>query len=531
MTSLVGDLLDYLLPEERQELDGHLVALGEPVPYFDGTLREFVSLVAPQYKWWRHCEMKAEILQAIVDGEISRAMFFEPPRHGKTLLVSRSAPAYFLARHPSQWVGLTSYEATLAQDLSRSCRDAYMRVGGRIRGDSSAVNLWQTVDGGGMWAAGVGGPLTGKGGHFLLIDDPIKNDEEAASETIRAKHKTWYDSTFSTRLEPNGSVLVVQTRWNEDDLAGYLLAKEALEPEGWTILNLPAVSEDAPRLFPVSCTVVPDFRTLPGQPLCPERYDSTALKKIEKRVGTYFWSALYQQRPSPLEGGLFKRSWWQSYTALPPAFTFMCQTWDMAFKETDTSDFVVGQVWGVYEARLYLLDQVRGRMDFPATLMAVRGLSAKWPDAHAKYIEDAANGAAVIASLKQKLTGVIAVKPIGGKESRAAAVSPLVEAGNVYLPAPEIAPWILDFIEETAAFPNGVNDDQVDAMTQALAKIGPIARSPELIDYGVIDKDRHPGWDVKDKHATRKHQPHAVDRLNEQESTRRFPSFSVPRRG
>jgi predicted phage terminase large subunit-like protein len=530
MTTAIADLLEYLLPEERAELDEHLVALGEPLPYYNGTLKQFVSEVDPQYKWWRHCEMKAEIIQAIVDGEIDRAMFFEPPRHGKTQLVSRRGPAYFLARHPNRWAGLTSYEATLAQDLSRSCRDAFVRVGGRIRTDSSAVNLWQTSDGGGMWAAGVGGPLTGKGGHFLLIDDPIKNDEEAASETIRNKHKTWYDSTFSTRLEPKGAVLVVQTRWNEDDLAGYLLAKEALEPEGWTILNLPAVGEDKPRVFPVTCTVVPDWRK-PGEPLCPERYDSTALKKIEKRVGSYFWSALYQQRPSPLEGGLFKRSWWQWYKETPPAFTFMCQTWDMAFKETDTSDFVVGQVWGIAGARLYLLDQVRGRMDFPATLMAVRALTAKWPNATAKYIEDAANGAAVISSLKQKMTGVIAVKPIGGKESRAAAVSPLVEAGNVYLPAPELAPWINDFLEECAAFPNAMHDDQVDAMTQALAKIGPIARNPDMVDYGTIDKDRHPGWDLHDKHATRKVIPHAADELDRKQEGRRFPSFSNPRRG
>lgn len=497
MATAIAELLEYLTEDERAELDQHLAVLSE-APGVRVSLREFVSATEPRYRWYPHCVALAEQLQRIADGEIRRLMVFMPPRHGKSLLVSRRFPAYYLRRHPSRWVGLASYEATLAQDFSRTARDAFVMHGGNLRGDSKAVDLWQTTQGGGMWAVGVGGALTGKGGHCLVIDDPIKNDEEAASETIREKHKSWYDATFSTREEPNGAVVIVQTRWNEDDLSGYLLAKEDLEPEGWTVLNLPAVAEsEAPR-FPASCTVVPDWRA-EGEPLCPDRYDGQALAKIRNRVGSYFWSALYQQRPTPAEGGTIKRSWWKYYSERPAAFDFVCQSWDMAFKDTDTSDYVVGQVWGVKGPNAYLLDLVRDRMDFPTTVAAVRAMSAKWPSSNVTLIEDAANGVAVVQSLRQKVAGVVAVKPLGGKESRAAAVAPLIESGNVYLP--EAVSWVQDFVEECSAFPNGVHDDQVDAMSQALTKLAPMMRAVIEAKQPNPDelRDKAPTWNYQRK--------------------------------
>ena len=498
MTEL-AELLEYLTEQEREELDTHLVALTEPQGTTD-TLQQFVTKTEPRYRWYPYCTQLATQLQRVADGAISRLMVFLPPRHGKSLLVSRRFPAYYLRRHPSRWVGLASYEATLAQDFSRSSRDAFVMDGGQLRGDSKAVDLWQTTQGGGMWAVGVGGPLTGKGGHCLIIDDPIKNDEEAASETIREKHKSWYDATFSTRLEPNGAIVVVQTRWNEDDLSGYLLAKEELEPEGWTILNLPAIAEKDGPTFPESCAVLPDWRK-EGQALCPERYDEYTLAKIKNRVGSYFWSALYQQRPTPAEGGTIKRSWWKYYEETPQDLTFICQSWDMAFKDTDTSDFVVGQVWGVKGPNAYLLDQVRGRMDFPTTVSAVRAMQAKWPKSNVTLVEDAANGVAVVQSLKQKAAGIVAVKPLGGKESRAAAVAPLIESGNVLLPIR--ASWAQDFVEECSAFPNGVNDDQVDAMSQALAKIGPMMRRIEEPRQPENVRDKAPQFDYGSKKLVR----------------------------
>lgn len=254
---------------------------------------------------------------------------------------------------------------------------------------------------------------------------------------------------------------MIMTRWAEDDLAGRLISEADAGGEQWVILSLPAIAEENDMLG----------RSI-GEPLWPERFGLDELLMIKAAVGSYVWNALYQQRPSPVEGGMLKRGWWQFYKESPSKFDEIIQSWDMTFKDSAGTDFVVGQVWGRKGADKYLLDQVRDRMDFPATLTAVKSLTAKWPQASAKLVEDKANGPAVIAMLKQKIEGLIPVEPQGSKVARVSAVSPQIEAGNVYLPDPSIAPWVHDFIEECAAFPTGAHDDQVDAMSQALMRLG-----------------------------------------------------------
>lgn len=485
MTAL-ADLLAYLTPEERQEMDALLAAGHVP------TLREFAQQVNPKYQWYRHCEVLAEALEKVVTGEITRLMVFMPPRHGKSELASRIFPAYYLRRHPDRWVGLNSYAADLAQTFSRTVREHYQQSGGTIRDDSAAVKHWETPEGGGMWAAGVGGPITGKGFHLGIIDDPIKNADEAASDVIREKQKDWYRSTFYTREEPSGAVVVIQTRWHEDDLAGWLLSLEAEdEPERWHVVNLAAVAEPADErpVFPITCSVEPDWRQ-PGEPLCPERYDTPKLTKLQKRVGSYFFGALYQQRPTAMAGDVFKRAWWQFYTTsdcpipgvamLPESLDRVIQSWDMTFKDTDETDFVSGQVWGRRATRFFLLDRVKERMSFTTACDAVETLSGKWPKARGKYIEDKANGPAIISALRRTVHGLVPVKPDGGKLARAYAVQPLVEGGQVYLPHPRIAPWVEDFIRELSQFPRGANDDDVDACTQALNVLVRGAREDEV---------------------------------------------------
>jgi hypothetical protein len=160
-----------------------------------------------------------------------------------------------------------------------------------------------------LWAAGVGGPITGKGYHLGIIDDPIKNAEEAQSETIRAKHRDWYDSTFYTRAEPGAAIIIVLTRWNESDLAGYVLSKEEDEAERWHVINFQAIRDSADvATFPVGCSVAEDWRA-DGEALCPERYPIERLHKIASKIGKYFFAALFQQRPRPKEGNFFKRHW------------------------------------------------------------------------------------------------------------------------------------------------------------------------------------------------------------------------------
>jgi len=206
-------------------------------------------------------------------------------------------------------------------------------------------------------------------------------------------------------------------------------------------------------------------------------------------MSSYQWNALYQQRPSPIHGCIFKRDDWRFYRQAPDNFDEMIQSWDCAFKDKSTSDFVVEQVWGVKGADKYLLDQVRDHLSFAATVNAIRSLTMKWPKAHTKLVEDKANGTAVIETLQHEIPGIVAVEPEGGKEARAHAVSCEIEAHNVYLPG--AMPWVHDFIEECAAFPVGAHDDQVDAMTQALTRIR-LRRVAHLTPDMLISGPRRP---------------------------------------
>ena len=413
----------------------------------------------------KHTDYICEKVEKVERGIIKRLMIYLPPRHSKSLTVSETFPSYFIGKNPVRRVIETSYGDSLARKFGRANRRKIEEYGAdlfgiKISSDNASMTNWG-IEGhpGGMISAGIGGPITGEGADLLIIDDPIKNREEAESETYREKVWSEWQNTLLTRLHPGAAVIIILTRWHEDDLAGRLLAQE---PDKWEVLSLPAEAEENDPLG-----------REPGEPLWPEHgYDKEWMEAKKKEVGSRTWAALYQQRPSPVEGGIIRRGWWQYYRQAPSRFEEIIQSWDCAFKDEQSSDYVVGQVWGRRGADKYLLDQVRDRMDFPSTVRAVESLSAKWPHARAKLIEDKANGPAVIATLKSKISGLIPVNPEGGKMARLQAVSPDIEAGNVYLPEPSIAPWVHDYIEEFAAFPNGLNDDQVDATSQALLRLG-----------------------------------------------------------
>ncbi len=437
----------------------------------------WASYVDPTYARPTHILLLGAHLAKVERGEITRLIVEMPPRHGKSETTTVKFPAYYLGKHPDRRVIIASHTGNLAARFSMRARNDFVTYGPEVFGigvnpDVSAMYRWDVLDPhakpgkppGGTLAAGIGGPITGQGAHLAIIDDPVKDAESAASKVQRDAIWDWYRFVLRTRLFPGAAVILVLTRWHEDDLAGRLIKQAEDDPEAdqWTVLRLPAVAEDADD----------PLGREEGNALWPEQYDEKALSAVKATVGSYVWSALYQQRPSPEEGNILKRDWWKFYRQAPDRFDEVIQSWDCAFKDNDDSDFVVGQVWGRLKADKYLLDQVRGRMNFPATLTAIKSLSAKWPEARAKCVEDKANGPAVIATLKHELPGLIAVNPQGGKVVRAQAASPDIEAGNVYLPEPSMAPWIHDFIEECSAFPNGPNDDQVDAMTQALTRLG-----------------------------------------------------------
>ncbi len=750
-------------------------------------LLDFTTYTYPGYEVNWHHRLLCEHLDNFATGRDQRLMIFVQPRSGKSELVSRRLPAFILGRDPDAWIIAASYGADLARRMNRDVQriidsPEYRRLfpdtqlwGKNVRSvaDGSFLrnsDLFEVVGHKGYYmGVGVGGALTGMGGKYLLIDDPVKNRAQANSATYRQAVEEWYTSTFYTRLAPGGNILLVQcmtgstqvlmadgterplreikvgdrvatydngrlatsivrnhksnhldfifrikttcgkivhanerhpflveehgqlkwmrlrslttahkivalkdsgvngkarhaslrdaripsarvvtasittpkncgqtgiapqrsiqsiagtcasssgtesppqnmmlctkrktasapfavshqgimcertgaencvsitatkrtrlghycattatlrlgtprqkqphalwsntsdfttaqiesiepagveevfdiqiertenfianglvshnTRWHEDDLAGRLLERAKSDPDAdqWTVITLPAIAEEP---------VAPYDPRLPGEVLWPQRWDAKEMRRKRAVVGERDWASLYQQRPSPDEGEIFKRHHWRYWqpkganlppvtvtmadssviqveaVELPARFDEMLQSWDCTFKDTATSDFVAGQVLGRLGADKFLLDYICERLGIVATMDAILAWRIKWPKAIAILIEDKANGPAVIQMLHNKIAGLIAVEPKGGKESRAYAAAPEVESGNVYLPHPLIAPWVERFIGSAASFPNGAHDDDVDAFTQAIIRwqeAGQVATAPAQV--------------------------------------------------
>jgi predicted phage terminase large subunit-like protein len=441
-----------------------------------------------------HIDAIIQHLEAISHGHIRNLLINVPPRHMKSLLVSVFWPAWEWITWPQRRWLFSSYGAQLSIRDSVKCRrllesDWYQQRWGHVFGLTSDQNTKGRFDNdraGYRIATSVGGAATGEGGDRIVCDDP-HNVQEAESDSIRKSTLDWWDVVMSTRSnDPKTSAkVVVMQRCHERDLSGHLL-----EQGGYEHLRLPAEYEGSNVVTSIGWS---DPRKKPGELLWSSRFGEPELNGLKRSLGSYASAGQLQQRPSPPDGGLFKRHWfqyWQPRGAnLPPipvrwpdgtermviaeeipTVEEMIQSWDCAFKGLDTSDFVVGQVWGRLGARFLLLYQERDRMDYPATLAAVRKVSRLWPRCAAKLIEDKANGSAVVQMLQYEIPGIIPVNPEGGKIARAAAVSPLIEAGNIYLPHPQLMPWVYDFIDECTMFPNGAHDDQVDSMTQALLR-------------------------------------------------------------
>ena len=435
---------------------------------------KFIKKVMPSYKMYRFHATVIEQLQKVIDGKCDRLILQVPPRHGKSLLASQLLPAAYLLAHPDRYVGISSYSAELAEGFSRKARDYFKDGGGLLNPSSQAVNAWGTDIGGGLWAAGVGGAVTGRSGHLLIIDDPVKNREDAESPRMMEKLNDWYTSTLYTRLEPHvGAIVVIQTRWSENDMIGQLLDNEMNVSEdgreNWTIVDLPALYEDEgdrPPL-PSHCPSVVDWREEVGESLCPQRYDEKALRRIREAVGSRDFASLYQQRPAPEGGNLFDPGWWQYYDhdTIMPEFQRIMLSVDCTFTNTKNSDYVVGAVVGQAGNSFYVLDLAREKLDVVGTMIMIARMYKK----HAlsgTVIELAASGYAVYQMMQKKVPGLIGFKPEKSKEARASGIVPLVEAGNVYLPAG--AYWLDAFINEFSLFPASRNDDIVDSLTMAI---------------------------------------------------------------
>lgn len=442
------------------------------------SLRSFCYRMYHDYVRSTHIDLLTSALEKAVETPNYRLIVTIPPRHSKSLHVSENLPAWYLGRNPDRRIMQVSHTADLAFTFSRRVRNKILDPrwpfpNVTVAGDKSAVKAWDIAGRlGGYLAVGVGGSPAGHGANIIVIDDPIGSIATAESEASREALWEWYQGTIRDRLEPGGVMIVTATRWHEDDLTGHLLHEMTVGGEIWYHLHLPALRlrqsagvsgvSDGPGTYSDPTKL---------EALWPERWPVDALLQIKKAVGSRVWEARFQGRPSPMEGGLLQRSWWRFYRSPPAKLSGHTISADMSFRETKEGSYIVYQVWACLGADRYLLDQLRFRADFPAALAAFRQFCAKWPMARTKLIENKANGPAVIASLRHDISGIVEVNPAGGKLARASAISAQVESGNVYLPDPEFHPWVYDFIEECASFPHASHDDQVDAMSQALARL------------------------------------------------------------
>jgi predicted phage terminase large subunit-like protein len=421
----------------------------------------------------------------------ARQIITMAPQEGKSVRVAGDFPTWWLAEVTADArIVVASYGQSLATRNGLAIRRRITgnpHLGLRIAPDNGAAHEWE-IEGhtGGVFSIGIGGGLTGRPAELLIIDDPIKDRTEADSETYRERVWSWWTDVASARLAPGAPVVVILTRWHEDDFVGRLLADD--EFSEWHVLNIPAQADHDPAKGQTD-----PLGREPGEFMESARGRTTAQWERRKRTaGARSWQALYQGRPSPAEGDILKREWWSRYDTaqwverddgarIVPGVdgltAELVQSWDMTFKDTAGTDYVVGQVWLRRGPDAYLLDQVRARMSFVETLQQFQRLTARWPQATLKLVEDKANGPAVISSLGRKVGGIVPEEPLGSKMARASAVAPLVEAGNVWLPdsldqhGEPFAPWADDFIEEAAGFPTATHDDQVDAASQALNRL------------------------------------------------------------
>lgn len=421
---------------------------------------------------WHH-ELLAEYLTLAAEGRIRRLIFNIPPRFTKSRFATVLWPCWvWTRRSESSWI-FGSYSAELSTEHSRDRRTVlqsewFQRLwGARVKfaKDQDRKTVYQNLARGKMFSTSVGGTVLGMGADDIVVDDP-HNPRQVLSDVERLEAGRWYDQQLSTRLNDpaTGVIVLIMQRLHEDDLTGHVLTQG-----DWTVVSLSAEAEqDETVRFPISGRVVERKQ---GDPLDATRFPRSVLAAQLRTMGAWAYAGQFQQRPVPLGGGIFKQDWFKKrWRELPAQFDEVVQSWDCAFKDLKDSDYVAGGLWGRIGATFVLIDQVREHLSFTGTCTRIKEPigphAALWRRADAKLIEDKANGPAVVNTLSTEVSGVIAVTPEGGKISRAQAVAPLAEAGNVILPAE--APWLPEYLHEMCSFPAAAHDDQVDQTTQAL---------------------------------------------------------------
>jgi predicted phage terminase large subunit-like protein len=426
----------------------------------------FCRYVWPEMIVGAHHKKIAAALDRVVSGECKRLMITMPPRHGKSQMGSYLFPAYLMGKKPDSKLIVGSHTAELAQRFGRMIRNLVADERYKelfpdflLSADSKAAGRWDTSHGGEAFFIGKGGAMTGRGGNVVILDD-ILDEQDALSNTAMENTWEWYQSGPRQRLQPNGTIIVINTRWKTDDLSGRLLKLQgAIKSDKWEVLEFPAILPS-------------------GGPLWPEYWKLEELEAVKHTIGLQKWNAQWQQTPTADEGAILKREWWQRWKPEePPLVEYIIQSYDTAYSKKETADYSVITTWGVFVPdqdsgpNIILLDVKKGRWDFPELKRIAREEYKAWnPDN--VLIEAKATGITLQQELRRVGIPVTMYSPGGrragqDKVARANSIAPILESGMVWAPETE---WADELIEECAAFPNGDHDDMVDSTTQALMR-------------------------------------------------------------
>ena len=513
-----GDLAVALDPKTVQTpalriVDEQLVKVAEAIAVMSERRARHLELLKMGVDDEKAIEQAAD---EIPQRGLTRLIFALPPQEGKSTRISRYGIEWFFRMFPWLFVSLVSYDGVNAGRISyqiRSDIELYdgqsgnLDIGLRLMPNQKAVGRWMLTSGGTMYAIGIGGGFTGHPTDLLNIDDPTK-DMRAADSVLQARQQMeWWQTTARPRLAPWAPVILTSTRWSDNDLTGQLLRQRDEDRssgvhdfDDWVVINIPAEADHDPSKGETDI-----LGRKPGEFMVSARGRTAEDWNTTKNsMPQRFWYALYQGRPTPGTGTVFKVKWWKRYDTVlwvrKTGGTFdvpgheLIQSWDMTFKDTKDTDYVVGGVFAKKGPDSFLIYVMRSRLDFTSTLEEFERLCRLFPKSRAKYVEEKANGAAVINVLKKKIPGLIAINPTESKNSRAEAGSVYVRAGNIWLPSKEIAAetpelaWDVEgFIDEHTAFDTGAHDDQVDMLSQYIREkyiVGGTARISSPVGTG-----------------------------------------------
>lgn len=487
MLNLTPEQISKLPPEEVARLFEVIEGIQQRSLYQEAAqdFWAYNKLMLPGFEPAQHSRLLIETLQKVERGEIKRLCLSMPRRHGKSEIGSVRFPEWYMARNPNREVLISSYSGNLAEDFGRKIRNSFRKdqfkaifpnVG--LSQDSQSAQRFELTNGSKLYAVGMGGSAIGRGAHLAILDDLFSSRQDADSEATRRAVQSFYTSVVRPAVYPGGAIIIINTRWRDDDLIGYVLSEAT--HENWTVLKLPALLDD--NLSSI-------FKRERGTPLWPERYTAEELDAIRLSIPSREWAAMFMQEPKEEGGNILKSQWWRKWgdgqppdfldaeqrqawvSGDPPSCLYVLQTWDTAFSTKETADYSACTTWGIFQdrndaAHAIILGAFQERLEFPMLVERAIELGKEWQPDNI-LIEDKASGQSLIQELSHRGVYVSKYRPDKDKIVRAHAASAPLEAGKVWAPKRR---WAEEVIDQCAAFPSGPHDDVVDCVTMALIR-------------------------------------------------------------